>query len=160
MEIPQLSEKEKEECLLKAKESPRHRYAKILHKPGAEWNQVFNFLLPDSYMQPHLHPNKEKVEDIYVREGKLGVLFFDDQGDITRSMILENGGQEMIKIPAFAWHTYVTLSDFVVTYETMSGVYDPATWKTFAAWAPAENTPEAREYLNFLKTVKREWRIV
>jgi len=156
METPQLSKKEKEECLLKAKESSRHRYAKILHKPGDELNRAFNFLLPDSYMQPHHHPSEEKIENISVVEGKIAVFFFDEHGNVTESAILEQCGKTEIDVPAFMWHTYTVLSDYAITYETMMGVYDPATWKNLPKWAPAENTPEAKGYLNFLKTVKRE----
>jgi hypothetical protein len=39
------------------------------------------------------------------------------------------------------------LSDFAITYETMMGKYDPNTWKTFADWAPKENTVESSAYL-------------
>ena len=156
MNIPALSKTEINEGLRLAKESPRHRYAKVLHKPGAEWNEAFNFLLPNSYMQPHHHPSKEKVEGIYLVEGTLGILFFDEKGTVTQSVILEKGGEEMVQMPAFTWHTYVVLSRHVITYETMRGVYDPATWKGFAAWAPKENTPESIQYLDSLKTLAQK----
>ncbi len=152
MEIPQLSQTEKEEGLRKAAESPRHRHAKILHEPGDELNRAFNFLLPDSYMQPHHHPSAEKVESIHIVEGKIAVIFFDDRGGIREIFVLEPGGRTEIDVPAFTWHTYVVLSDDVITYETMRGVYDPKTWKSFAEqWAPAENTPESIRYLEHLK---------
>lgn len=151
MGIPQLSEKEKEECKLLAENSPRRRYGKILHKPGDEFNQAFNFLLSDTYMQPHHHPSNEKIEKIRIMEGKIAVLFFDDGGEAIKSAILEKNGETEINVPAFSWHTYVVLSDYAITYETMIGVYNPATWKEFAKWAPPENTPESEKYLNFLK---------
>ena len=66
-------------------------------------------------------------------------------------MILEKSPNNHIKIPAFAWHTYVALSEYTISYETMNGVYDPATWKELARWAPAENTPESTAYLISLK---------
>lgn len=151
MEIPQLSKKEIGEYLLRADDSPRRRCPKILHKPGDELNKVFNFMMPGSYMQPHRHPHEEKIEEIYIIQGRLAVLFFDGTGTVTQSVILEKGGRENIEIPAFAWHTYVVLSQNAVSYETMKGVYDPATWKELAAWAPPENMPESAPYLEFLK---------
>jgi hypothetical protein len=43
------------------------------------------------------------------------------------------------------------LSDSAVTYETMMGRYEPATWKEFAQWAPAENSTGSGAYLQALK---------
>ena len=43
------------------------------------------------------------------------------------------------------------LSEQTVIYEIMDGVYDPLTWKKMASWAPLENSPDASNYLSFLK---------
>lgn len=151
MKVPKLSQKEKKEYLLKVKESPRHRYAKILHKPGAKINRAINFMMHNSYMRPHYHPNKESNEKMQIMFGKMAILFFDNSGIVTKSVILEKNERESIVAPAFTWHTYVALSGKAASYDVMKGVYDPATFKTFPKWAPKENTPEAREYLKFLK---------
>jgi len=104
-------------------------------------------------MQPHFHPHEEKIEGIEAIQGKLAVLFFNDKGEVIKSVILEKKGDEesRVDVPGFAWHTYIVLSDTAVTYETMKGVYDPKTWKEMAPWAPLENTPESQGYLDFLK---------
>jgi cupin fold WbuC family metalloprotein len=149
--IPQLSEWEIEDGLIQARNSPRNRHAKILHKPGDEFNRVFNFIMDDSYMQPHLHPGEEKIEKIYLIQGKIAALFFDERGALKECTFLEKGGTELIEVPAFTWHTYVMLSNHVITYETMMGIYEPETWKNFALWAPIENCVESVTYLNFLK---------
>ncbi len=151
VQIPQLSEQEIKDGLLQAINSTRRRYPKILHHPGDEFNRVVNFILQDSYMQPHLHPGEEKIEKIYLIRGKVVALFFDDQGTIKKRVLLEKGGTEFVEVPAFAWHTYVMLSESAITYETMMGVYEPTTWKKFAEWAPPENSSESPTYLNFLK---------
>jgi cupin fold WbuC family metalloprotein len=153
MESVLLSEAEIKEGLLGAKQAERRRYPKVLHQPGADFNRMINFLMSDTYMQPHFHPHQEKIEGIEVIQGKLAVLFFNDEGEITKSVIIENkeGEENRIDVPGFAWHTYIVLSETAVTYETMKGVYDPKTWKELASWAPLENTPEAKEYLSLLK---------
>lgn len=149
--IPQLSQAEKEHGIQQAKTSARRRYPKILHKPGAEFNEVINFMMEDSYMQPHLHPGSEKIEKIYILEGKLATFFFDDNGNISNCTVLEKGGIEMVEVPAFTWHTYVMLTPFVITYETMMGKYEPKTWKKFFSVAPEEDTVEAGKYRDTLK---------
>ncbi len=152
-QIPQLAAREIDDGLLQARTSVRQRHAKVLHATGADFNRVFNFILQDSYMQPHLHPGAEKIERIALVEGKMAVIFFDDGGVIKEVVALEKGKQEFVDVPAFAWHTYVMLTGRVISYETMMGVYDPGTWKEPAKWAPVEGTPRSVAYL---KTLKKE----
>ena len=155
MEIPQLSQKEIDECLLRAKNSERRRYLKILHQPGDELNRTINFMMSDTYMQPHNHPpeeQKEKIEKFQVLQGKIGILFFDTQGTVTKSVILEKGHKEYFEILPGMWHAPIILSESALCYEEVRGVYNPATYKELATWAPPENTPESAQYLNFLKS--------
>ncbi|MEO1944165.1 MAG: WbuC family cupin fold metalloprotein, partial [Candidatus Thioglobus sp.] len=75
----------------------------------------------------------------------------DDNGEITETIVLEKGKKEFVAVPAFTWHTYVMLTDEVIVYEEVDGVYNPDTWKDMATWAPKENTIECVEYLKMLK---------
>jgi len=150
-EIPSLLPEDLEKYLRKAAEAPRRRYPKILHEPGADFNEVFNFMMEDTYMQPHLHPHAEKIEKIHFVQGRLTVLIFDEEGKVINRYSLGENGLRCIDIPAFSWHTYIMQSDYVVTYETMVGQYDPKTWKTMATWAPVEDDPHSHSYLNSLK---------
>jgi cupin fold WbuC family metalloprotein len=149
--IPKLTSFELNEGIEFAKISPRRRFPKILHSPGDEFNQVFNFMMSDSYMQPHLHPGVEKIEKIYIIEGKIITIFFDDFGAIKQCIMLEKGSQEMVSVPAYTWHTYIILTSHAITYETMMGKYDPSTWKNFFTIAPAEDSIEHPGYLLMLK---------
>ena len=150
---PNLTQQEIQEGLALARISTRHRYPKILHKPGDEFNKVFNFITRDSYMQPHLHPGDEKIEEISIVKGQAAIFLFDDSGDVAEILHLKREGVDSVRVPAFTWHTYVMLTDEVVTYETMMGKYDPMTWKRLAAWAPEENTANSQAYLNSLKKI-------
>lgn len=149
--VPKLTKKEIELLTKQALESPRRRHAKVLHQPGSFYNQVINCVCPDSYMQPHLHPGFEKIEEISLINGILSVIFFDDQGKLLNVKKLTKNGDIYIKIPAFTWHTYVVHSAICVTFETMEGVYDPNTWKKMAPWAPKETSSEKKVYLEKLK---------
>ena len=149
---PNLSSDEIQYYFTEAESSERKRFPKILHKQGDYNNKVINFILDQSYMMPHLHPGDEKIEKMFLVEGSFALVLFDNNGDISDSIILEKGGIESIDVPAFTWHTYIMLTKKVVIYETMEGVYEPSTWKEMASWAPLENTPEARQYIRLLKT--------
>ena len=151
IKIPYLSTHDKVNYIKQANVSPRKRFAKVLHDSGAEFNEVFNFIQYDSYMQPHLHPGVEKIEHIHLIEGRVAILLFDNKGFVNYCTILEKNGLTSIKIPAFTWHTYIMLTDNVITYETMMGVYNPKTWKKFAEWAPLENSLESIDYLASLR---------
>jgi len=156
-QIPELPKEVSSACLLEAMSSKRRRYPKLLHSRGEEFNQVFNFMMRDSYMQPHLHPGEENIERIHLVEGRIGAFFFDDSGRVKQRTLLEKDGIELIEVPAFTWHTYVMLTDHAITYETMMGVYNPGTWKKMADWAPQEGSSESTEYLNNLRREVAEW---
>jgi cupin fold WbuC family metalloprotein len=152
-DIPRLEKCEIEDGLFKAHNSERSRYPKLLHQPGDEFNRVFNFILRGSYMQPHQHPGNEKIEKIHLVDGKLATIFFNDQGSISDIVVLEKGCLEVVTVPAFAWHTYVALTDSVITYETMLGVYDVKTWKRYATFAPPEGSIDCLPYLESLRDI-------
>ena len=108
-------------------------------------------------MQPHMHPGSEKIENIQILKGVAAIVYFDDQGCFKKSVIISPDECERVEVPAFTWHTYVMLTNEVITYETMNGIYDPMTWKSFPAWAPAENTVEALEYFKWLRDLISEF---
>ena len=149
---PHLSEKEIKEYFDLAQNSEKRRTPKILHKKSDYLNKVFNFVLSDSYMHPHLHPSDEKIEKMYLVKGSFALIIFDNEGKITESIKLEEGKKEFIAVPAFTWHTYIMLSDEVIIYETMEGIYEIDTWKKMASWAPKENSLDAESYLEILKS--------
>jgi cupin fold WbuC family metalloprotein len=153
--IPKISISQIEHGYKAATESPRHRFPLILHKQGADFNQVFNFMLANSYMAPHYHPSDEKSEYIHLVEGNITVIYFDDLGTVKNLIKLEESTTKCIKVPPFTWHTYVILSRKALTYETMFGKYDPGTWKAVARWAPDETSVSASNYLKKLKKISR-----
>ena len=133
--------------------SERRRSPKIMHKKGDYINKVFNFILSDSYMHPHLHPGSEKIEKMYLIKGSFVLIIFDDKGNVKETVVLSNGKKEFVAVPAYTWHTYVMLSQKVIIYETMEGIYNPSSWKRMAPWAPLENSEDSSVYLSTLKNL-------
>jgi cupin fold WbuC family metalloprotein len=150
--VPVFSADEVKYYFLEAENSERKRFPKILHNQGDYYNKVVNFVLDGSYMQPHLHPGEEKTEKMFLVDGSFALILFDNSGKVSDSIVLAKGGIESLDVPAFTWHTYVMLTEKVIIYETMDGVYEPSSWKEMAPWAPLENTKEAVNYLSFLKS--------
>ena len=149
--IPSLNDSEIKSNFLKAKNSIRKRFPKIIHKNGDYENKVFNFMLSDTYMQPHLHPGKEKTEKMYLVLGSFMLLFFDDFGKIIKKQTIELNSQQYVEVPPYIWHTYIMLTEKVIVYETMDGIYNKKTWKKMASWAPVENSKEALVFFNNLR---------
>ena len=153
MAVPLINAEEVLELKSIAQQAARSRHAKILHAPGDYENKVFNAMLSTSYMQPHLHPGVEKVEKIHLVIGKLAIVFFDNRGHITKRHLLTENGLTLVEVPAYQYHTYIILSEFALTYETMAGVYHPKNWKKMASWAPEEKTLEAKTWLESLREI-------
>ena len=66
--IPTLSKKEINQHFVLAKDNISKRALKILHRNGDFFNNVFVFLLKDTYMQPHLHPDIKKKKKCFFLE--------------------------------------------------------------------------------------------
>jgi len=148
--IPSLTLEDKKKYFEKAKLSERKRFPLIIHKKGDEFNQVFNFILEDSYMKPHMHPNRNMIEKMHLISGSFKLIFFDEKG-LPKEIYDIDKKNSKVEVPGYTWHTYVMTSKSTIVFETMMGKYNPSTWKKMAAWAPDENSSNSNEYLQFLK---------
>lgn len=115
-------------------------------------NRMLNALEPDSYCQPHKHEDPDKREVFLVLQGRFAVFFFDDSGNITKTIKLSaKDGNYGVDIAPGVWHTLVSLESNSVAYEIKDGPYEKPKDKNFATWAPKENDPKAKDYLAHLK---------
>jgi len=138
------------EVLQEARESSRKRAMHNLHEPDDTLQRMVNAGLADTYIPPHKHEDPDKLEIFIILKGKVGVIVFDDNGDVKEAIVL---GEEnkIFEVPARTWHCFVVLSEEAVLFEIIEGKYDAKTHKKFASWAPEENSEGAREYLEKLK---------
>ncbi|MFW5753403.1 MAG: WbuC family cupin fold metalloprotein [Marinilabiliaceae bacterium] len=132
--------------------SSRRRKNLNFHFGGADLLQrMLNAFEPGTYVRPHKHGDPEKREVFLVLRGRLLMVFFDDEGNITEKQLLDQQqGNYGVEIPPGLWHAAVSLADGTIVYEVKDGPYDPETDKQFAPWAPEEGSPEADEYLQRL----------
>ena len=133
-----------------SRESPRKRIMLPMHRTTTEGVQrMVNYLQRDSYIKPHQHPMPECIENLAVLQGAMGVLAFDEEGNVIAAYRLVAGDAAscMIDIEQGVWHTLVPLADDTVVLEIKRGPYDAKTDKAFAKWAPDEGTPESLEWL-------------
>jgi cupin fold WbuC family metalloprotein len=128
--------------------SPRRRIILPLHRAQeASVGRMLNFFQPGTYVRPHLHAMPWATETIQILRGALGVVIFDSQGQAQQHFILRaDDGLGLLDIEANVWHGMAALEPDTVILEIKRGPYDVATDKTFAPWAPAEDSAEAASY--------------
>lgn len=111
-------------------------------------NRMLNAIEPLSYAHPHKHENPDKREVFILLTGKVLLVFFNDEGQITDHCVLDNKETFGVEIPPSTWHTIISLESGSVVYEVKDGPYSPSNDKIFAPWAPKEGDQECVEYMN------------
>ena len=129
----------------------RRGRARLCAHPDAQSRSqdMFVALARGAYARPHRHLGKS--EGVFMLEGELLVLTFDDQGQVLESFTASSvqaaqagrpGATAFFRAPRELYHVYSPLSDLVVFHETTAGPFDPANTIP-APWAPAEDDPAA-----------------
>ncbi|HSH20097.1 MAG TPA: WbuC family cupin fold metalloprotein [Draconibacterium sp.] len=137
--------------ILEAKNAERKRKNYNYHQSFSDpINRMLNAIEPDSYIQAHKHENPDKREVFILLKGKLAVVFFDNHGNITEHVILDNQENFGVEIPPSVWHTLIALESGTIVYEIKDGPYSVADDKNFAGWAPKEGDENCNEFLNSL----------
>jgi hypothetical protein len=58
------------------------------------------------------------------------------------------------EMPSNTWHSWVTMTDGSVFFETKQGPYDAQTAAEFAAWSPEDGTTQAQGFTARLRQAK------
>ncbi len=137
---------------LKAAESSRRRLNLNLHESGeALVQRLFLAIEPDSYIRPHRHPQAHKWELFVLLAGEIDLLIFNDEGKIVRRENLTALATRAVELPPNTWHSYVSYVPGALAIEIKEGAFIPSTADDFAPWSPAEGTPEAHDFLRWMK---------
>jgi len=139
--------------MAEAEASERKRVAHVFTTPSDIPQILLNACMTETYLRPHIHGldgNPKKAEKFKVLKGTIGVLEFDDLGNVINRIILSSKDEGVFISPE-TWHSYVVLLPAVV-YGKIYGSYDPKTHKQFPLWAPEEGSPDVRDYLEKLKS--------
>ncbi len=136
-----------------ARQAARRRKNFNLHRSEQEpCNRLLNALEPDTYIAPHCHSEAAKDETMVMVRGRLGLVMFDDAGQVTGTVLLEAGGESVaVTIPHGLFHALVALATGTIFFEAKAGPYRPLQPEEKAAWAPAEGDPAAPAFLAKLK---------
>ena len=136
-----------------ARAAPRGRKNRNFH-PRDDYpaHRLLNAIEPGSYIAPHRHLDPTKDETMVVLRGALGLVVFDDSGEVVQTQKVGAGGTAVgIDIAHGTWHTVFALEPGTVFLEAKSGPYLPLTDDERATWAPVETAAEAADYLAGLR---------
>lgn len=138
---------------LEAGVSPRRRKNRNFHTHDADpAHRLLNAIEPGSYVAPHRHLDPHKDETMIVLRGRLGMVFFDEAGQVTQTAVLAAQGAACgVNIPHGVYHTVLACQPGTVFFEAKAGPYVPLGEAERAPWAPGENEPDAAAYAQSLR---------
>lgn len=131
----------------KAAANPRGRQHHNLHRMEEPCHRMAVGLQPATYIPPHRHLSDDKAETLLVLRGRLGVLIFDEAGQVVAKRILQGGGDTLgVDLPPGVYHGLVVLEADSVMFECKAGPFRPVGEGELAHWAPREGEPGVAEY--------------
>lgn len=106
-----------------AKANPRLRQNYDLRNSENDASQrMLNAIEPGTVMPIHRHPNTSTT--VIIIRGKMRQSFFDDNGTLTESVILDAEGEtRAIQIEQGRWHNLESLQTGTVIFEAKDGVW-------------------------------------
>lgn len=137
----------------KAAGNPRGRQHHNLHQMQESCHRMVVGLQPSTYVPPHRHLSSEKAETLLVLRGALGVLIFDEGGQVLDKRVLRAGGDNLgVDLPPGVFHAVVVLEPDSLMFECKAGPYQPVGDGELAHWAPREGGPGVAEYQAWMRT--------
>ena len=113
-----------DELTAQAKASPRLRMNLDLRNTPADQSQrMLNALEPGTVMPIHRHRNTS--ETVVVLRGKVKWLYYNDEGELTDTILVEAGGDICgLSVPRGQWHSIECLESGSVILETKDGAWE------------------------------------
>lgn len=120
IELPDLEKLKKA-----AVEAPLRRSRYCLHHSHSDMVQEMVIAFCKDSVVP-IHRHTDKTESYHVIEGELEVLFYDDNGRLTKKIkmgTIGSGLPFLYRLSTNAWHSIRLLSEYVIIHETTSGPF-------------------------------------
>jgi cupin fold WbuC family metalloprotein len=116
--------------------------------------RLVNVLMADSYIAPHRHLDSTKEEMMVILRGRIGMVYFDEAGNVSGTDVLEpNGDCLAVNIPAGTYHSCVALTDSAAFFEAKAGPYTPHQPGELAPFAPREGEAGVPTYLARMRSL-------
>ena len=108
-----------------AKANPRLRQNYDLRNSENDLSQrMLNAIEPGTVMPIHRHPNTSTT--VVIIRGKMRQNFYDDNGTLTESIILDaDGDARAVQIEQGRWHNLESLQSGTIIFEAKDGLWEP-----------------------------------
>lgn len=108
-----------------AKQSPRLRMNYNFHQSlDDKCHRFLNAMEPGTQVAVHHHITKD--ETLVVLRGKVCVLIYNDEGEVTKQAVIDpKQGRYGVDIPKNTWHTVECLEPDTVVFEVKEGPFVP-----------------------------------
>lgn len=120
-----------------ALKNPRQRIRICTHQSIEDnVHEMFIVHARDAYVRPHKHVNK--AESLYLLEGEVDVIFFNDQGEKIKKVEMgpmHTGKTFYYRLSEPLYHTLCIKTDVIVFYEVTEGPFNRGD-TVFPTWAP------------------------
>ena len=127
--------------------APRRRKNLNLHDMADPVHRLLNALEPGTYIRPHRHAAPPKAETMIGVAGRIGIVFFDEDGAVLETAALSPQGPTIgVDIAPGLFHSLVALEPGSVFFECKPGPYVPPVGADAAPWAPGEGGEEAAAF--------------
>lgn len=139
---------------VEARLSPRLRKNHNFHHSEDEpVNRLINVMHRGTYLPVHRHSRPDRSESCIVLRGRVGVTFYDDEGNLTDSRLVGPSCDCVgYDIDAGVWHGLVVLEDDTVLFEVKQGPYAPISADNIASWSPAaDDTSAVKRFIEELE---------
>ena len=140
--------------LEKARKNERGRFNLRIHEnDDSRQHLLINAIVENNYIKPHMHSEENKTEMFRILKGEAYLVFFNDSEEISKIIKLSDkiDGRKTARVKSGQMHTVVCEEDivFLESKKQPSG-YRKDDDKSFASWAPEENTEEGLIYFQGL----------
>ncbi|AGZ37047.1 cupin fold metalloprotein, WbuC family [Pseudomonas sp. SWI6] len=134
-----------------AAEVPRQRHHHTFHEMDEPCHRVAVGLQPSTYIAPHRHLSADKAETLLVLKGRLGLLIFNEDGQVCDKRVLQAGGDCLgVDLVPGLYHGLVVLEPDSILFECKAGPYRALAEGEHAHWAPREGDEGVAQYLAWM----------
>ncbi|HLC20111.1 MAG TPA: WbuC family cupin fold metalloprotein, partial [Candidatus Nanoarchaeia archaeon] len=147
-QFPILSKRDIDVLKEKAQNTERQRSRLCTHPDeNAVVHEMFIIHKRNTYIRPHKH--MKKTESLHIIEGTATLIVFDNDGNITKKVMLgdyNSGYPFYYRMNSVTYHMLVITSETLAFVEAATGPFDKSEM-VFPSWAPEENDKEKVELL-------------
>lgn len=114
-----------DELTVQAQKSDRLRMNKDMRNSTADQSQrMLNAIEPGTIVPIHRHT--KTTETVSVLRGKVRQNFYDNEGNLSESIIVDAGGDcPFYVVPMGVWHNTESLEFGTIIFESKDGAYEP-----------------------------------